>query len=102
MASGKRELQVLTQLNNEDIYGKFPDIVLDKKNIVRVLDSFVYQSHLCIVMECFDMNLRDTLSKIARFPVPLTTLQSYAQSLLKTLYFLKKKQLIHADSNFLN
>ena len=82
------------------MYMVFYPFIIDKKNIIKVLDSFMYQNHFCIVMECFDMNLRDNLPKNIRYPVPITTLQSYAQSLLKTLYFLKKRQLIHADSNF--
>jgi len=100
-ASGEREQQVLTQLNAEDINGSLYFYNVDKKNIVRLLEYFTHQKHLCMVMECFDMNLRETFPKIPRFPVPIATLQSYAQSLLKTLYFLKKRGIIHADSKCL-
>jgi serine/threonine-protein kinase PRP4 len=98
--SGERELQVLRQLNSEDVNGKVCFNRVDKKNIVKILEAFTHQKHLCMVMECFDINLRETFPKIARFPVPIATLQSYAQALLKTLYFLKKRGIIHADSKF--
>ena len=43
------------------------------------------------------MNLRDTFPKIAKVPITISTVQTYARELLKSLYFLKKKGLVHAD-----
>jgi len=48
-------------------------------------------------MEYFDVNLRDTYSKPSKFPMSVQILQSYARELLKSLYFIKKLGMIHAD-----
>jgi len=35
----------------------------DQKHIIRLLDSFELQKHLCLVYELMDINLRETLQK---------------------------------------
>ncbi len=102
-ASGERELKILLELNQGDPYGNVACVcemdVIDRKNIIRVLSTFVYQNHLCIAMEPFDANLRETFTRVTKFSsFSLSTIQSYAQQLLKALYYMKKKGVVHADS----
>lgn len=56
--SGEKEREIVMQLNRAD--------PTDKRNIVRLLDSFDYHGHLCLVYECLEMNLRETLNKYGR------------------------------------
>ena len=56
--SGQKEREVVSLLNQSDIH--------DKKNCIRLLDSFEYNNHLCLVYECMEMNLRETLNKFGR------------------------------------
>jgi serine/threonine-protein kinase PRP4 len=56
--SGEKEREIVMQLNRAD--------ATDKRNIVRLLDSFEYHGHLCLVYECLEMNLRETLNKYGR------------------------------------
>jgi serine/threonine-protein kinase PRP4 len=56
--SGEKERDMVMQLNRAD-----PG---DKRNIVRLFDSFEYHGHLCLVYECLELNLRETLHKYGR------------------------------------
>jgi|LauGreDrversion4_2_1035121.scaffolds.fasta_scaffold487369_1 serine/threonine-protein kinase PRP4 len=56
--SGEKEREIVQMLNKAD-----PG---DKRNIVRLFDSFEYHNHLCLVYECLEMNLRETLHRYGR------------------------------------
>ena len=56
--SGDKEIQVVKDLNSGD-----PN---DRKHCVRLLKTFEWNCHLCIVYECLSMNLRETLSKFGK------------------------------------
>ena len=56
--SGEKERSVVGLLNKTDPH--------DKKNIIRLLESFEYNSHLCLVYECMELNLRETLNKFGK------------------------------------
>jgi serine/threonine-protein kinase PRP4 len=56
--SGQKEKEIVSLLNKID--------PLDKKHIIRLLDSFEYNNHLCLVYECMEMNLRETLNKFGK------------------------------------
>ena len=56
--SGEMERDIVMQLNRAD--------PADKRHIVRLFDSFEYHGHLCLVYECLEMNLRETLHKYGR------------------------------------
>ena len=57
-ASGEKEIEVISLLNNAD--------QKDKKHCVRLLEHFEYNEHLCLVYECLEMNLRETLALYGR------------------------------------
>ena len=56
--SGLKEREIARQLNLSDPY--------DRKHCIRLLDSFEYNNHLCLVYESMGMNLRETLNKFGR------------------------------------
>ena len=56
--SGLKERDIARQLNSADPY--------DRKHCIRLLDSFEYNQHLCLVYESMGKNLRETLNKFGR------------------------------------
>ena len=54
-ASGEREIGIILSLNSSD--------PKDRKHCIRMIDHFDYNKHLCLVFECMDINLRETLAK---------------------------------------
>lgn len=56
--SGEKEIEVVKQLNNSD--------PKDKKHCVRLIEHFEYNNHLCLVYECLESNLRETLAKYGK------------------------------------
>jgi serine/threonine-protein kinase PRP4 len=56
--SGEKEREIVNRLNKAD-----PS---DSRNIVRLHETFEYNGHLCLVYECLEMNLRETLHKFGR------------------------------------
>lgn len=56
--SGEKEKEIVNKLNKADS--------MDKRNIIRLLDTFEYNNHLCLVYECMERNLRETLNKFGR------------------------------------
>ena len=56
--SGLKERDIVSRLNQSDPY--------DKKHCIRLIDSFDYNLHLCLVYECMGLNLRETLNKFGR------------------------------------
>ena len=57
-SSGEREIEVAKLLNESDPKGK--------KHCTKMIESFEYNGHLCIIYECLEINLRETLSKYGK------------------------------------
>ena len=72
-------------------------ILLDKSNIVRLIDSFDFKKHLCMVFELYDMNLRDLLKSRNSKGLPLSKVRLFAQQLLHAFDLIHKYKIIHAD-----
>lgn len=69
----------------------------DTQHIVRMLDCFVFQKHLCIAFELLDMTLLEFLKWNNYKGVALVTIQSITRQLLEALMCLKDASLIHCD-----
>lgn len=88
--SGQKERQILKDLNQTD-----PD---DKRFIVRMLDSFEYRKHLCIVFEYLHSNLREVLKRFGKsIGLSLEGVRMYSKQLFIALQYLRKNDIIHAD-----
>ena len=83
------EVNLLRHLNSKD--------PLDKKNIVKLLDDFVFRSHHCLVFELLSMNLYSFLknNNFAGFQIRLV--QRFAMQLLISLHFLEQESIVHCD-----
>jgi serine/threonine protein kinase len=66
-------------------------------HIVRLLDSFEYRSHVCLVFELLHSSLLDVLTQNQYRGLPLTIIQSIARQLLIALVTLQDANIIHCD-----
>mmetsp|Transcript_10480 Transcript_10480/g.17573 ORF Transcript_10480/g.17573 Transcript_10480/m.17573 type:complete len:300 (-) Transcript_10480:79-978(-) len=88
--SGEIEIKVVRTLNEKD--------PADKKHCIRMVEDFVYNDHMCIVYECMEMNLRETLAKYGKdVGISLDGVSSYGRQLFTALAHLHKQGFIHAD-----
>jgi dual specificity protein kinase YAK1 len=69
----------------------------DKQHIVRILDSFEYKGHICIVFELLGCSLLDLLTQNQYRGLPLSTVQRYAKQILMSLVVLQDASVIHCD-----
>lgn len=84
------EISILTMLNqNFD-----PE---DKHHIVRILDHFVFQRHLCISFEMLGVNLYELLKLNQYRGISLKLLRLFAKQILDALLVLRDARVIHCD-----
>lgn len=69
--SGTREKEIIQRLNLSDKN--------DKKHIIRLKNVFEHHKHICLVFECFAMNLREALKQFGKGKgFSLDVVRSYA------------------------
>ena len=72
---------------------------IDKRHVIRLRDSFDFCEHLCLVFECLEMNLRETLTRFGKnVGLSLAGVRLYARQLFLALSLLAKVNIVHADS----
>lgn len=87
---GLIEIKIAQLLNDiED-----PD---NSKHIVRVLESFEYKGHICIVFELLSISLLDVLTQNQFRGIPVVTVQRFAQQILRALVLMQDAGIIHCD-----
>lgn len=59
----------------------------DKKNIVRLLDYFQFQNHLCLVFELLSINLYELLKQNQFRGLPLTLIRHFIKQILDVSCF---------------
>ncbi|CAO2821597.1 unnamed protein product [Amaranthus hypochondriacus] len=84
------EVQILTTLNKK----LDPE---DKHHIVRINDSFVFKSHLCISFELLDTNLYELIKYNKYQGLPLSLVQLFSKQILRGLELMKDAGIIHCD-----
>ncbi|GBG59478.1 hypothetical protein CBR_g38502 [Chara braunii] len=88
--AGQQELVILKKLAGAD-----PE---NKRHCIRLLSSFEYRKHLCLVFESMHMNLREVLKKFGRdIGINLTAVRAYAHQLFVALKHLRNCGVLHAD-----
>jgi serine/threonine-protein kinase PRP4 len=69
-----------------------------RKHCVRLLDSFEYRSHIALVFEYQQMNLREALKKFGKdVGINIDAIRLYAKQLLYALKHLADLRIVHAD-----
>ena len=86
---GQVEVGLLQYIKDND-----PD---DRKNIIRMIDSFTFRNHLCIVFERLSINLYDFLKENGFCGLSANLVRRFAIQLLISLLYLEDLGIIHCD-----
>jgi len=89
--AAEKEVAILRLLNSHDKG--------DKRFVVRLLRTFDYRDHLCMVFECMWDNARTAIKKLGRpgRGVSLNLVHAWTRQLFIALRLLQKCNIIHAD-----
>jgi len=83
------EIKILSHLRDND-----PD---DNYNIVRILNSFEFRNHVCVVFELLSINLYDFLKLNDFEGVSESLIRRFAIQILYALNYLKSEMIVHWD-----
>lgn len=87
---GLREIEFLSQVKERD-----PN---NNKYCIKIIESFEYRNHICLVFEAMVCDLRSLLKKIgANQGLSIQATWQYTRQLLKALSLLHELEIIHAD-----
>lgn len=91
LVQARTEISLLSQLKEND-----PD---DEHHIVRLLTTFMYRKHQCIVFEMLAINLYELLKNTNFRGVSLSLIRKFARQILKSLAYLAQPHIdiIHCD-----
>jgi serine/threonine-protein kinase PRP4 len=88
--AGRKEIEILTKLGQEDPEGR--------RNICKLLGHFEYKNHLCMVFVPAEMNLRKLLQNYGKtVGISLTAVREYARQLMTGLHHMIKCKVVHGD-----
>ncbi|CAM9317909.1 unnamed protein product, partial [Lampetra planeri] len=85
----RRELKVAKELQ-----GKHSD---DRYGVIRVLDTFQFRGHNCLVVELLKKSLNDVLTKGSIGRIYPKRLREYTRAILDFLLYVKGRGIVHAD-----
>ncbi|CAI2376702.1 unnamed protein product [Moneuplotes crassus] len=86
---GKVEVALLKKLNQTDSK--------DRKNVVKMIHSFIFRSHLCIVFELLSINLYEYIKMNNFRGCKMSIIKRFAIQILLALVHCKKNNVIHCD-----
>ncbi|XP_077244716.1 dual specificity protein kinase YAK1 homolog isoform X2 [Tasmannia lanceolata] len=69
----------------------------DKHHIVRILDHFIYQHHLCISFEMLGLNLYELIRMNQFRGLSMSIVQLFSKQILHALLIMKDAGIIHCD-----
>lgn len=88
--AAEKEIEILQLLNNADKG--------NKRHVIRLLSTFYYRKHLCLVFECMWDDLRAALKKYTKNKgMALQAIRAYTKQLMVGLRHMHKCNIIHAD-----
>ncbi|CAK0848511.1 unnamed protein product, partial [Prorocentrum cordatum] len=88
--AAEQEVSILERLNAAD--------KKDKRHIIRLLSTFAYRKHFCLVFEGMQDDLRGALKKYTKNKgMHLPAVRAYTQQLIVGLGHMHKMKIIHAD-----
>ncbi|KAJ9081540.1 Dual specificity tyrosine-phosphorylation-regulated kinase, variant 2 [Entomophthora muscae] len=83
------EIQLLEALKRWDHDGSH--------NVLHILDSFIFRSHLCIVTELYGINLYEHIKQNQFVGFRMATVRNFSIQILKCLTLLNTHSVIHCD-----
>lgn len=86
---GLVEIKLIEDLNKGD--------PADKKNIVRLRDSFKFRNHICITFELLSINLYEFIKNNDFRGVSLRLTKRFAIQILVSLLYMAEHKIIHCD-----
>jgi serine/threonine protein kinase len=69
----------------------------DERHIVRLLDSFEFHGHVCLVFELLSVSLLDVLTQNQFRGLPLPVVQRFTKQILTALVAMEEADVIHCD-----
>jgi serine/threonine protein kinase len=81
----------------EDEIKIFQEMTGECPNVIRLIDHFRHQNHICMVLDKMDVNLLDLLEKKHNNGMPVPLVKEISRQVLQGLKFLKDNEIIHAD-----
>lgn len=69
----------------------------DQRHIVRLLDSFEFHGHVCLVFELLSVSLLDVLTQNQFRGLPLSVVQRFTKQILTALVAMEEADVIHCD-----
>ena len=69
----------------------------DERHIVRLLDSFEFHNHICLVFELLSMSLLDILTQNQFRGLPLSVVQRFTRQIIAAMVTLEDANIIHCD-----
>ena len=84
------EVKILEVLNNKlDKY--------DEHHLLRLLDTFIHKSHLCLVFELLSVNLYELIKQNSFRGLSMNLVRVFASQLLDAMSVLSDAKIIHCD-----
>jgi len=88
--AAEKEVEILERLNATDRR--------NKRHIIRLLSTFAYRRHFCMVFECMSEDLRQALKRHTKNRgITLSAVRAYTSQLLVGLGHMKENGVIHSD-----
>eukprot|EP00826_Nyctotherus_ovalis_P034523 TRINITY_DN2885_c0_g2_i1.p1 TRINITY_DN2885_c0_g2~~TRINITY_DN2885_c0_g2_i1.p1 ORF type:complete len:638 (-),score=121.43 TRINITY_DN2885_c0_g2_i1:1085-2998(-) len=81
----RNEIKILERIKRHDA------------SIVKLLETFVFRKHTCIVLEMLDASLYEFLKSRDFEPLPLNLIRKFASQILHALALLRTLDIIHCD-----
>lgn len=88
--ASEKEAEILQKINGADKDSK--------RNVIRMLRTFTYRGHLCLVFECMWDNLRVALKKYTKDKgMSLKAVRAYCRQLLIAIQHIHRCEYLHTD-----
>jgi dual specificity protein kinase YAK1 len=88
LAQFEREVQLLALVQDHDT---------DDAHTSKLIDTFVFHGHACIVLELLSLNIFTVLQRRKFVGLPLSVVQSAARDLVESLVLFETAQVVHGD-----
>ncbi|XP_078460703.1 dual specificity tyrosine-phosphorylation-regulated kinase 4-like [Lampetra planeri] len=88
------ENQITEMRMSMELQTEHSDVVY---NVVRVIETFHFRGHKCLVMELLEKSLQQELLDIGERYIEEEVLKSYTRGIVRFLTYTKSRDIVHAD-----